>query len=95
MTNDQASLTDALVAESGAIPGWEVLENDVSQGAMELIRERLHEVGAGHLYLNREGDGQFFDKHAGVKPYALDNSALIPLFTIPGEAREVESREGK
>lgn len=90
MTNDQTSLTDALVVESGAIPGWKVLENDVSQLAMELIRERLQEVEAGQLYLNREGDGQFFDKQAGVKPYALDNSALIPLFTIPGEAREAE-----
>lgn len=90
MTNDQTSLTDALVVESGAIPGWEVLENDVSQLAMELIRERLQEVGAGQLYLNREGDSLFFDKQAGVKPYALDNSALIPLFTLSGEAREAE-----
>ena len=91
MTNDQTSLTDVLVkGKSGAIPGWEVLKNDVSQRAMELIRERLQEVGAGQLYLNREGDGQFFDKQAGVKPYALDNSALISLFTISGEAREAE-----
>ena len=90
MTNDQTSLTDALVVESGAIPGWEVLEGDVAHLAMGLIRERLQEVGAGQLYLNREGDGLFFDKQAGVKPYALDNSALIPLFTLPGEAREAE-----
>ena len=90
MTNDQTSLSDALVVESGAIPGWEVLEGDVAHLAMGLIRERLREVSAGQLYLNREGDAQFFDKQAGVKPYALDNSALIPLFTLPGEAREVE-----
>ncbi len=90
MTNDQTSLSDALVVESGAIPGWEVLEGDVAHLAMGLIRERLREVSAGQLYLNREGDAQFFNKQAGVKPYALDNSALIPLFTIPGEAREVE-----
>lgn len=90
MTNDQTSLSDALVVESGAIPGWEVLEGDVAHLAMGLIRERLREVGAGQLYLNREGDTQFFDKQAGVKPYALDNSALIPLFTLPGEAREAE-----
>ncbi len=90
MTNDQTSLSDALVVESGAIPGWEVLEGDVAHLAMGLIRERLREVGAGQLYLNREGDAQFFDKQAGVKPYALDNSALIPLFTLPGEAREAE-----
>ena len=90
MTNDQTSLSDALVVESGAIPGWEVLEGDVAHLAMGLIRERLREVSGGQLYLNREGDAQFFDKQAGVKPYALDNSALIPLFTVPGEAREAE-----
>lgn len=90
MTNDQISLSDALVVESGAIPGWEVLEGDVAYLAMGLIRERLREVSAGQLYLNREGDAQFFDKQAGVKPYALDNSPLISLFTVPGEAREAE-----
>ena len=90
MTNDQTSLTDALVVESGAIPGWEVLDGDVAQLAMDLIRERLSEVSEGHLHLNREGDSRFFDKEAGVRPYALDNSALIPLFTVPGEAREAE-----
>ena len=90
MTNDQTSLSDALVVESGAIPGWEVLDGDVAHFAMDLIRERLREVGEGHLYLNREGDSQFFDKEAGVKPYALENSTLIPLFTVPGEAREAE-----
>lgn len=90
MTNDQTSLSDALVVESGAIPGWEVLEGNVAQHAMTLIRERLREVGGGELYLNREGDAQFFEKQAGVKPYALDNSSLISLFTVPGEAREAE-----
>ena len=90
MTNDQTSLSDALVVESGAISGWEVLDGDVAHFAMDLIRERLREVSEGHLYLNREGDSQFFDKEAGVKPYVLENSALIPLFTVPGKAREAE-----
>lgn len=90
MTNDQVSLTDALVLESGAIPGWEVLEGDVAHLAMDLISDRLREVRAGRMHLNREGDEQFFDKLAGIKPYALDNSALIPLFTVPGDAREAE-----
>ncbi|PSJ17664.1 PD-(D/E)XK nuclease family protein [Nitrosomonas supralitoralis] len=90
MTNDQTSLSDALVVESGTIPGWEALEGDVAHLAMNLIRERLREVSEGRLYLNREGDAQFFDKQAGVKPYSLDNSVLIPLFTIPGESREAE-----
>ncbi|MCY4050839.1 MAG: PD-(D/E)XK nuclease family protein [Gammaproteobacteria bacterium] len=90
MTNDQSSLSDALVRGSRAIPGWEVFENDVSQMAMDLIRKRLKEVGEGQLYLNREGDREFFGRQAGIEPYALDNSPLIPLFIIPGKAREVE-----
>lgn len=90
MTNDQTSLSDALVANSGSIPGWEVLDGDVAEHAMALIQERLEEVKSGRLYLNREGDALFFDKQAGVKPYALENSPLIPLFTVPGEAREAE-----
>ena len=90
MTNDQTSLTDALLVESGAIPGWEVVDGDVARHAMELIRERLREVGKGKLYLNREGDEQFFNREAGIKPYALENSTLISLFTIPGAAREAE-----
>lgn len=90
MTNDQTSLSDALLVESAAIPGWEVLEGDIAHRAMDLIRERLQEVREGQLYLNREGDGNFFDKQAGVKPYALENSALISLFTVSGEAREAE-----
>ena len=90
MTNDQVALTDALVVESGAIPGWEILEGDVSHLAMSLIKDRLDEVSKGHLFLNREGDEKFFENVAGVKPYALNNSALVPLFTLPGDAREVE-----
>lgn len=90
MTNDQTSLSDALVLESGAIPGWEVLEGDVAHLAMNLIKERLREVRAGQLYLNREGDAQFFEKQAGLTPYALGNSPLIALFTAPGDAREAE-----
>lgn len=90
MTNDQTSLSDALVVKSGAIPGWEVMEGEVAHLAMDLISARLREVKAGQLYLNREGDAQFFDKQAGMKPYALENSPLIQLFTVPGEAREAE-----
>ena len=90
MTNDQTSLTDAPLVNSDSIPGWDVLIDDVSHLAMGLIDSRLKEVAAGSLYLNREGDDTFFDKAAGVKPYALENSALIPIFTIPGDAREAK-----
>ncbi len=88
MLNDQTALSDSVLIESGEIPGWEVMDGDVASHAIELIEKRLREVQAGLLCLNREGDSVFFDKQAGVKPYALENSPLIPLFTMPGEAEE-------
>jgi len=88
MLNDQTALTDAVLIESGEIPGWELMEGDVASHAIGLIEKRLREVQAGLLCLSREGDAVFFDKLAGVKPYALDNSPLVPLFTMPGEAEE-------
>ena len=86
MLNDQTALSDSLLIESGGIPGWEVMEEDVSSHAIGLINKRLGEVQAGLLCLNREGDAAFFEKEAGVKPYALENSPLITLFTMQGEA---------
>ncbi len=88
MLNDQTALSDSVLIESGEIPGWEVMDGDVASHAIELIKKRLREVQGGLLCLNREGDTVFFDKQAGVKPYALENSPLIPLFTMPGEAEE-------
>ena len=90
MLNDQVSLTDSMLPESAAIPGWHVLQDDVAGRAMALIQRRLTEVRAGALCLNRDGDAEFFEKRAGIKPYALDNSPLISLFTLPGVAVEAQ-----
>jgi ATP-dependent helicase/nuclease subunit B len=61
----------------------------VAGHAMALIRRRLDEARAGRLCLNRAGDQAFFEKEAGITPYALENSPLIPLFTVDGEAEEL------
>ena len=88
MLNDQVSLSDSVLLESGAVPGWQTLENDVASRAIALIQRRLGEVSAGGARLNRDGDAEFFEKQAGIKPYALENSPLIDLFTVAGEAEE-------
>ena len=90
MTNDQTSLTDTALIESGSIPGWVVLSNDVAQQAMALIKKRLKEVSEGKVVLNREGDEVFFEKQTGIAPYALGSSNLIPLFTLSDEIKEAE-----
>lgn len=90
MLNDQACLSDTLLPEADAIPGWRTLDNDVAEAAMALIRRRLEEVRAGELWLNREGDAEFFEKEAGIKPYALEASPLVGLFTLPGDAVEAQ-----
>ncbi len=90
LLNDQTALSDSVLIESGGIPGWEALEGDVAGHAIELIEGSLQKVQAGFLRLNREGDAVFFEKQAGLKPYALENSPLIPLFTLPDEAGEAE-----
>ena len=90
MLNDQVSLVDSVLPESSAVPGWQLLENDVASQAMVLIQRRLAEARAGEARLNRDGDAEFFEKQAGIRPYALKNSPLIDLFTVPGEAEEVQ-----
>ncbi len=90
MLNDQACLSDTLLPEAGSIPGWRTLDNDVAEAAMALIRRRLEEVRAGELWLNREGDAEFFEKEAGITPYALEASPLVGLFILPGDAVEAQ-----
>ena len=90
LLNDQVSLSDLQLPESGAVPGWVTLDNDVASYALTLIQKRLAEVSTGKVCLNREGDAEFFEKEADIKPYALDNSPLINLFTVPGEAEEAQ-----
>ena len=90
MLNDQVSLVDSVLPESSAVPGWQLLENDVASQAMVLIQRRLAEARAGEARLNRDSDAEFFEKQAGIKPYALKNSPLIDLFTVPGEAEEAQ-----
>lgn len=90
MLNDQRALSDSRLQEVGAIPGWESLEGDIASHALALIDQRLREIRKGRLALNRESEVQSFEKDTGIKPYALDNSPLIPLFTIADEAGEAE-----
>ncbi|MDB4542781.1 PD-(D/E)XK nuclease family protein [bacterium] len=87
--NDSIALSDTGMKESAKVPGWEVMENDVSAEAMTLIQERISELNKGKVRLNRDTDAEFFDKKANVKPYALEVTPLTGLFMLTeGEGEE-------
>jgi hypothetical protein len=88
MLNDQVALSDTALPGSAAVPGWRTLGNDIAGEAMTRIQQRIGEVRAGELRLNRDGDGEYFEKQAGIKPYALEVSPLIGLFSLPAEPEE-------
>ena len=85
MMTDQVALADCVLLQSGGIPGWESIENDVSEEALTLIKNRFRELREGLVRLNRESDSEFFEKKAGVRPYALDKSPLVRIFTVPDD----------
>ena len=80
--NDTIVLSDTGIEESAKLPGWEVLEGDVSLAAMSLIRERIAALRKGRVRLNRDTDADFFDTKAGVTPYALEVTPLTGLFML-------------
>jgi hypothetical protein len=90
MLNDGSLLSDEGPPDGKVVPGWRAFDEDVSEQAMALIKERLAALERGDVPLNRSGDETFFTKEAGVKPYALETSPLIPLFTLPDDAEAAE-----
>jgi len=80
LMNGQRAISEDGVSNNKSIPGWITIDNDVSVNAMELISQRIKQIRAGHIELNKDTDESFFKKKAGFTPYALDKSPLIPLF---------------
>ena len=90
LLNDQVALSDTVLAGAAAVPGWRVVEGDIAGEALARIGQRIAEVRSGKLALNRAGDQEFFEKKAGLTPYALQKSPLIGLFSLPDEETEAE-----
>jgi hypothetical protein len=88
LLNDQVALSDTVLAGAAAVPGWRVVEGDIAGEALTRIGQRIAEVRSGKLALNRAGDQEFFEKKAGLTPYALQKSPLIELFSLPDEETE-------
>lgn len=85
LLNDQVALTDTKGWLDTGVIGVEELGAGISTNAMELIGKRYREVRKGLIVLNRDSDESTYDKDAGMKLYALDNSPLVRLFMLPAE----------
>ena len=83
--NDGALLGHGLDMPSPPPLGVEVLENDISEHAMEHLRTSLTDVGAGWIRLNHESHMDFFTKTAKLTPYAFDKTILARIFMLSGE----------
>lgn len=68
------------------------ISDDISVNALEMLKERLADVGAGRIRLNSIEDADFFNKTCKFTPYALDASPLIAAFTI-GESDAIDEAE--
>jgi hypothetical protein len=79
--NDQTALTDTSGWSEEKIPGVVELSEDISNNGIELVKGRLGEISQGIVKFNRAGDTEKLEKVSGIKPYAIDNSPLIGLFT--------------
>ena len=83
MLRDQVALADQALPGTAAIPGWQALAGPLSEGALSALTARVESLRAGLLELNRSSDKTAFERSTGITPYALENSPLIALFSVP------------
>ena len=88
LMNDQVALSDSVLPGATAIATWRTVAGDIAGQALALIEQRVAEARAGTLRLNRVSDREYFEKEAGITPYALDASPLIAAYTLPDEEGE-------
>lgn len=79
LMNDGGLLTSGLAPAEGS-PAQD-MGDAVNEAAVEMLAERLEQLGAGQVVLNTSADEGFFKKEAGFTPYALtDGSTLVTAF---------------
>ncbi len=74
---DQVILGDT---NSSSLKDAETIQADIAQNSLQLIREKMKELRAGKIAMNRDTDPEYFEKTLSIAPYALDDSPLIRLF---------------
>lgn len=84
LLNDQTAVSDSSGWTEGIIAGFHEMGDGISENALMLIRERVGQLETGQIVLNSIADEEWFEKKAGIKPYAFDNSPLVRLFMKQG-----------
>ncbi|WP_419663972.1 hypothetical protein Dvar_42120 [Desulfosarcina variabilis str. Montpellier] len=80
LLDDMTALSDSPIVARDTVPGLEIMDHDISLEAMRHLDRRLDEIHLGRVMLNTTEDEAWWDKNAGIKVYALDNSPLLRLF---------------
>ena len=80
LLNDMTALSDSAISADGTVPGLEIIDTDISSEAMKHLDQRVKEIRSGRVMLNTTEDENWWDKHASIPIYALDNSPLLRLF---------------
>jgi RecB family exonuclease len=78
-------------AGGAGIAGAEAATSDISANALELLAERVAEVGGGTIRLNNAGDLKRFAKDCGITAYALKETGLVTAFLVPDAGDEMEA----
>ena len=79
LMNDGGLLTSGLTLPEGSAA--RDMGDAINEAAVEQLKLRLAQLGAGRIVLNTSADEAFFKKEAGFTPYALtDGSALVSAF---------------
>lgn len=68
----------------------EVIEGDIAQNAIALIKARFAALEVGRIDLNTTADAKYFQKEAALGTYALDDSPLVTAFMREDEAPSVD-----
>jgi RecB family exonuclease len=80
-------------AEGAGIGGAEAATSDISANALELLADRVKEVGGGAIRLNGAGDLERFEKACGITAHALKRTGFVTAFLMPESEDEMEVEE--
>lgn len=68
----------------------EVIEGDIAQNAIALVKTRFEALKTGRIDLNTTADAKYFQREAALGTYALDDSPLVSAFMRDDDTPSVD-----